>query len=212
MKRLYRSRDNRIIAGVCGGIGEYFGVDPVLIRVIAVILIAFGGGGLIAYIISILVIPLEPVPGSQPEKKSVPSAKPEAPRSPPETEERLSSLKRHVSFLGGLYIVFSSLALVAGIIVFVAVAGGGLISGDETVIAITTIVASTIAGFLLLFSAPGIICGLGLLKYRSWSRTLGLILGVVNLINIPFGTALGVYTLWVLLQEETETLFSGNQS
>ena len=60
MKRLYRSRKNRVIAGVCGGIGEYLNVDPVLIRLIAVFLLFVGGGSLIAYIVCIFVIPDQP--------------------------------------------------------------------------------------------------------------------------------------------------------
>lgn len=59
-KRLYRSRNQRMIAGVCGGIAEYFNVDPTIIRLIAVIL-AFGvGTGILAYLICALVIPDAP--------------------------------------------------------------------------------------------------------------------------------------------------------
>ena len=59
MKRLYKSRKNRVIAGVCGGIAEYLDVDPVLIRVIAVVLLFAGGGSLLAYIIGMIIIPDE---------------------------------------------------------------------------------------------------------------------------------------------------------
>ena len=60
MKRLYRSRKNRKIAGVCGGIGEYFDVDPVLIRLIAIVSVLTFGTGIIAYIIGIIIIPENP--------------------------------------------------------------------------------------------------------------------------------------------------------
>lgn len=56
-RKLYRSSDNKVIAGVCGGIGEYFNVDPVIIRLIAVIFTLMGGSGLIAYIIAAFIIP-----------------------------------------------------------------------------------------------------------------------------------------------------------
>ncbi len=55
-KRLYKSH-NRMIAGVCGGIAEYFGVDPTLVRLAAVLLACFGGTGIWAYIIAAIVIP-----------------------------------------------------------------------------------------------------------------------------------------------------------
>lgn len=56
-RRLYKSTNDKVVSGVCGGIGEYFQVDPVLIRVVAVISIFFGGAGLIAYIIAAIIIP-----------------------------------------------------------------------------------------------------------------------------------------------------------
>jgi phage shock protein C len=59
MKRLYKSRKNRVIAGVCGGIAEYLEVDPVLIRIIAVVLLFVGGGSLLAYILGMIIIPDE---------------------------------------------------------------------------------------------------------------------------------------------------------
>jgi phage shock protein C len=60
MKRLYRSQKNRVIAGVCGGVAEYLNIDPVLVRLIAILLLFVGGGSFIAYIIGIIVIPNEP--------------------------------------------------------------------------------------------------------------------------------------------------------
>lgn len=55
-KRLYRSRNNRMIAGVCGGIAEYFNVDPTIIRLLWV-LFALTGSGVIAYLIAWVIIP-----------------------------------------------------------------------------------------------------------------------------------------------------------
>lgn len=57
--RLTRSRDDRVIAGVCGGLGRYLGVDPVLIRVATVIFVLLAGTGLLAYLIAWIVIPEE---------------------------------------------------------------------------------------------------------------------------------------------------------
>ena len=57
MKKLYRSQNNKIIAGVCGGVGEYFEVDPVLIRLVWGVLFLFGGIGLLAYLVAWMIIP-----------------------------------------------------------------------------------------------------------------------------------------------------------
>ncbi|MBD3203627.1 PspC domain-containing protein [Candidatus Woesearchaeota archaeon] len=59
-KRLYRSRKNRVIAGVCGGLGEYFDIDPVIIRLIWVFVVLAGGSGVLAYIIAWIIIPENP--------------------------------------------------------------------------------------------------------------------------------------------------------
>jgi phage shock protein C len=61
-KKLWRSRKDRKIAGICGGLGIYFRVDPVWIRIIFVIFFLLGGAALIAYILLWIVIPLEPEP------------------------------------------------------------------------------------------------------------------------------------------------------
>lgn len=59
-RRLYRSPDDRVIAGVCGGMGEYFGVDPVILRLILVVLVLFGGSGIVLYLLAWLIIPRLP--------------------------------------------------------------------------------------------------------------------------------------------------------
>ena len=62
MNKLYRSKKNRIIAGVCGGIGEYFKIDPTLVRLLWLLIsmVSAGVGGLVAYIIAWIIIPEEP--------------------------------------------------------------------------------------------------------------------------------------------------------
>ena len=56
-KKLYRSDENKMLAGVCGGIAEYFGVDPTLIRLAWVVVSLLGGSGLLAYILAAIIIP-----------------------------------------------------------------------------------------------------------------------------------------------------------
>lgn len=117
-------------------------------------------------------------------------------------------MKDHVKILGVLYIACSSLGILAAIIVFVAIVGGGLISGDMQAIGITMTVGTVIAVFLTIISVPGLIGGIGLLNLKSWSRILVLVLGCLNLLNIPLGTILGIYSIWVLVSDETVKLFA----
>jgi phage shock protein C len=61
-KKLYRSRQNRMISGVCGGLGEYFGIDPTLMRILFVLATFLGfGSALLVYIILLIVVPEEPL-------------------------------------------------------------------------------------------------------------------------------------------------------
>lgn len=59
-KRLYKSNENKMLDGVCGGIGEYFGMDPTLIRLSWVLFCALGGSGVIAYLLAAIIIPRRP--------------------------------------------------------------------------------------------------------------------------------------------------------
>ncbi len=117
-------------------------------------------------------------------------------------------MEKHITILGALYIGFSAQGILAAVIVFVAVAGAGALSGDVEAMDITAGVASAIAYFLVLISAPGIIGGVGLIKHEPWARILVLVLGFLNLIHIPLGTLLGIYTIWVLMNDEAAQLFS----
>jgi phage shock protein C len=60
-KRLYRSRDDRVLAGVCGGLGTYLGVDPTLVRIIAVLSLFLPGPQLLAYLVAWIIVPEEPL-------------------------------------------------------------------------------------------------------------------------------------------------------
>lgn len=60
-KRLYRSRTDRIIAGICGGLAQYFSIDPIWTRLVFILLFFLGGSALLIYLIMWLIVPLEPV-------------------------------------------------------------------------------------------------------------------------------------------------------
>jgi hypothetical protein len=90
--------------------------------------------------------------------------------------------------------------------------GIGMISGDQTAITVLSIIGLVTAGIMALLAIPGIISGIGLLKYRNWARALGIILAVLNLFNFPVGTAVGLYALIVLLNDESSALFLEQRS
>jgi hypothetical protein len=122
-------------------------------------------------------------------------------------------MKNHIQILGVLYILFGLLGVVVAVIFFDALAGRGPIPGKMKLIFSTSGFGSVLALFFVLVSLPGIIGGLALLMRKSWARIWVLILGFVNIFNIPLGTMLGIYTIWVLMSEEaTNALDSGAES
>jgi hypothetical protein len=121
----------------------------------------------------------------------------------------------HVKVLGALYIALSALGLMGALflsLVFGTATGivGANADPHDSAIAIPIIglAGTMLVAFLLATSLPGLIAGIGLLKFRPWARILAIVLAVINLIHIPVGTAVGIYGLWVLFNKDTERLFS----
>jgi hypothetical protein len=124
--------------------------------------------------------------------------------------------EKHITLLGILHIIYSSLGLIAGVVVFTVFSGiGFLVSrgadfprpGSFDVAALFWGLGTVIAALLVLFAIPGIIGGIGLLKRKEWARILVLIVGFFDLLHIPLGTILGIYTLWVLFNDQVIKLF-----
>lgn len=118
-------------------------------------------------------------------------------------------MKAQVELVGILHIVYSSLGILIAIACFALLSGIGWISGDETAMGVLGLIGMFIAFFLGILSIPGIIAGIGLLKLKPWARILAIIVSCLDLFHIPFGTALGVYTLYVLMNDEAIRLLSG---
>jgi len=116
-------------------------------------------------------------------------------------------MNTQVKVIGWLYIIMSALNLLGAACLSTLIFGGGLISQDQTAVAVTGIVAVVCGGMLVLLAIPGLIVGVGLLKFKEWARILGIVLSVINLLNFPLGTALGIYALIILLNDETTPLF-----
>ncbi len=116
-------------------------------------------------------------------------------------------MREHVTIVAALHIGLSLLLLLAAVLVFTILFGIGWASGDRTAANILTVIGSMVGGFMVVVGLPGLVGGIGLLQWRPWSRILMLIVSAMNLINVPVGTAVGVYSIWVLTREETAQLF-----
>ena len=98
------------------------------------------------------------------------------------------------------------LIIIAGF-VFILLAGIGVVSGDPEAVQVMPVVATAVGGFLTVLAVPGIITGFALLKRKPWARIAAAVLAILNLTNFPIGTAIGIYALWILLQNETADHF-----
>lgn len=119
----------------------------------------------------------------------------------------MNEMEKHVRILGILYIIFGILGMLGGIILYVILTTSGALSGDMEAMMVLEIIGIALGGFLLVISVPGVIGGIGLLKHQQWAKILVLIIGILNLLNFPFGTVLGVYTIWVLMNNQTDKIF-----
>ena len=123
-------------------------------------------------------------------------------------------MQTHVKVLAVLFIVFSALGVLfaVGMGAMFGIAGmaGAAADPEDAAIALPVlgIAGSLLTIFFLAISLPGLVTGFALLSYKPWARILGIVLCAINLINFPFGTIFGAYGLWVLLNKDTERLFS----
>jgi hypothetical protein len=123
-------------------------------------------------------------------------------------------MQTHVKVVAVGFIVLSALGVLAALMMMLIFGGAAGIVGaaadePEAAIAIPIIgmTGTLLTVFLFAVSLPGLITGFGLLSWKPWARVLAIVLCAINLINIPIGTLLGIYGLWVLLNKDTERLF-----
>jgi hypothetical protein len=124
-------------------------------------------------------------------------------------------MERHVKIVAILNIIWGSLGLVGALVVFLifgSVLGIlGTFARSEPAaglaISIAGAIGSVVLIVILIASIPAIVAGAGLLRFAPWSRMLAIIVSVLHLANLPFGTALGIYGLWTLLSRDIRYLF-----
>lgn len=124
-------------------------------------------------------------------------------------------MQTHVKVLGVIYLAVGGCMLLGALFLALTMGGvagivGATAEPEEAAIAIPVlgIAGTALAAVLFIFSLPSLITGYGLFNYKPWARIVGIVLSAISLINIPIGTVIGAYGLWVLLNKETERLFS----
>lgn len=117
-------------------------------------------------------------------------------------------MEKHINIIGALWIVSGALGLTFALLVFGILFGISFIPdiGYEAPIILRT-VGLGVSLFFIILSVPDIIGGIWLMKRQEWARILVLVLAFLNLINFPLGTALGVYSIVILLNEKMVQFF-----
>ena len=124
-------------------------------------------------------------------------------------------MRDHIRVLGILNIIMGALTAAIGLIAFIAIGGAAgfiaaslpSITGEDfhngaVAAPLIATIGLVIAIFFLALGLPSIIGGWGLMHYKPWSRVLMIVVSILQLFHFPLGTALGVYGLWVLLNDE----------
>jgi hypothetical protein len=123
--------------------------------------------------------------------------------------EESNKMKKHVTVVGAIHIGFGFIGLILALGAFFALNfAKGVVGNEEIpsmVLSFLSISVPLLIGFL---STLGLVGGIGLLSFQPWARYLIMIVAAIGCLNIPIGTLKGVYSLWVLLQDETIKLFN----
>ena len=124
-------------------------------------------------------------------------------------------MRKHVDLVGLLFVLWGGMSLLLSVsLVSIGIAATAIgaaaapaASGGKVTAGIVAAVFFVLAGAGLVFGAVHVWIGTRLRRFREWARAFAIVLAVVDLVLIPFGTGLGVYTLWALLNAESKPLF-----
>ena len=123
-------------------------------------------------------------------------------------------MAQHIRIVAILHIIMGVLGLLASLAFFLGGAGfAAALSNEDRDAALAMGTCGTVVAVIIgIVSLPSIIAGVGLQKRKSWARVLTIILSVINLLNFPIGTAIGGYSLWALLNDQSRAYFSDHNN
>jgi len=117
----------------------------------------------------------------------------------------------HVKILGWLHLIFGALGVLGAFAVMGGIVLGSFFTGSLGAMIGLSMIGTFAAVIIIAYAIPGLLAGYGLLRFAPWARILTIVLALFELIRFPFGTCLGVYSLWVLLSADGAALFRGRE-
>jgi len=125
--------------------------------------------------------------------------------------EKSRNMKQHVTLVGALHVGFGILGVLGALAIYLTFDFVYQFVEEEPYVEeMFEFIGSSLSIIILFISVLGIIGGIGLFSYKPWSRILVMIVSAINCLNVPVGTAKGVYSIWVLMQPETIDMFDAN--
>ena len=119
-----------------------------------------------------------------------------------------NDLDLHVKIIGWLNILGGGFLVLVGALLLAFLPAIGAVSGDPDATAVMGIIGPLVCIFLAALGLPGLVTGYGLLRRKPWARVLAIVVGALNLVNVPIGTVIGAYTIWVMAQESAAEHFA----
>lgn len=124
--------------------------------------------------------------------------------------EKKRNMKQQVSLVGALHVGFGILGLLGALAIYLTFQFTYEFIDEEPLVEnLIAFIGNTLSLIILFISVLGIIGGAGLFSFKPWARILVMIVSAINCLNIPVGTAKGIYSIWVLMQPETIEMFDG---
>ena len=121
------------------------------------------------------------------------------------------TIEKHLTLLSIIQITLSAIGMLFGLALFLILSSIGVFVGEDEAAFILPLIGAILGGLIVISSSAGLIGGIGLLKRKPWSRIVLIIVSVLDLLNFPIGTAVAVYTFWVLMQDETISILSSTE-
>ena len=119
-----------------------------------------------------------------------------------------SKMKKHVTVVAAIHIGFGILGLIAAVVTFFVFSFLiGVVGNDDVPVMLFSILRICVPILIGFNSTLGLVGGIGLLSFQPWARYVVIVAAALGCLNIPIGTLKGVYSLWVLLQDDTVKLF-----
>ena len=121
-------------------------------------------------------------------------------------------MEKHINVVAALQIGLSIFNLLIALLIFTVLNLVGGFVDEPNANNILSLIADILAIVFIVISIPGIVAGMGLYKRKEWARILTLFLSIIEIFSFPIGTAIGIYSIWALIQPETIAAFGSNSS